>query len=200
MYSTNASHRPFRAASHLGFLLLLAVLFALTSCGEADNEYASTRCYFFFDNSKYQDITLQAALNPLSPGTFCKITERTEGGRRFVYFDNNQGQSSHQELAGDDTRRTFVLGVYNKTGIIVGFGNLSSPTTLYIYDSQCPNCYNETHTLNHPLAINDRGYATCATCKREYNMNNRGITPSGKPLMRYRGNTTGPLGVLSVSN
>lgn len=200
MYNANVSYRPLRSVHRIACLLLLVALFVTTSCGDADNEYASTRCYFFFDNSKYQDITLQASLNPLSPGTFCKITERTEGSRRFVYFDNNQGQSSHKELVGDDTYRTFVLGVYNKTGIIVGFGNLSSPAILYVYDSQCPNCYNETHTLAHNLSINDRGYATCATCKREYDMNNRGITTSGKPLMRYRGTTTGPLGVLSVSN
>ena len=51
---------------------------------------------------------------------------------------------------------TFTLGLYNKSGIIVGFSNLSSPATLYIYDSQCPNCYYETQTMSHRLTMDTR--------------------------------------------
>ena len=160
-------------------IALCALIFA--ACTDADFEYASERCTFFFNNGVYQDATLQSALNPMSPGVFCNIYEGTES-------------------AGEDARRTFTLGLYNKSGIIVGFSNLSSPATLYIYDSQCPNCYYETQTMSHRLTMDTRGFATCPTCKRQYDLNNRGITSNGKKLLRYRGSTTGPLGVLSVSN
>lgn len=179
-------------------IALCALIFA--ACTDADFEYASECCTFFFNNGVYQDATLQSALNPMSPGVFCNIYEGTESGRRFIYFANNQRQSSRQEPAGEDARRTFTLGLYNKSGIIVGFSNLSSPATLYIYDSQCPNCYYETQTMSHRLTMDTRGFATCPTCKRQYDLNNRGITSNGKKLLRYRGSTTGPLGVLSVSN
>ncbi len=54
--------------------------------------------------------------------------------------------------------------------------------------------------MSHRLTMDTRGFATCPTCKRQYDLNNRGITSNGKKLLRYRGSTTGPLGVLSVSN
>lgn len=195
----NKVYRPAHGAV-LRVLSLFIAMLGLAACSDADYEYASERCSFYFNNQVYQDITLQSALNPLSPGVFCNIYESSEGGRRFINFANNQGASSRKEPAGEDARRTYVLGVYNKSGIIVGYGNLSSPSTLYIYDSQCPNCYAETQTMSHRLAMDTRGIATCPTCKRQYDLNNRGISASGKPLMRYRGSATGPLGVLIVNN
>ena len=170
----------------------------LAACSDTDFEYASERCYFFFNNGVYLDATLQSALNPVSPGVFCNIYEGSENGRRYIYFASNQGLESKKELAGDDAKRTYTLGLYNKSGIIVGFGNLSSPAILYIYDNQCPNCYYETQTMSHRLRMDTRGFATCPTCKREYDLNNRGVTSNGKKLLRYRGNTNGT--VLSVSN
>ena len=98
-------------------------------------------------------------------------------------------------------RRTRVLGVYNKTGIIVGYGNLSSPAVFYCYDSQCPNCYAETNMMNYKLEFDSRGIATCPKCKREYDLNNNGLpSTGGKKLIKYRATTTGPLGILSVNN
>ena len=56
-------------------IALCALIFA--ACTDADFEYASERCTFFFNNGVYQDATLQSALNPMSPGVFCNIYEGT---------------------------------------------------------------------------------------------------------------------------
>lgn len=172
----------------------------LAGCSNTDFDYSSNRVYFVFDNSIHQDPTLQSALNPMSPGVFCRIYEGSEGGSLYFHFESNQNTSSRQKANADEIRRTRVIGVYNKSGIIVGYGNLSSPAVLYAYDAQCPNCYNETNMANFRLYINSKGIATCPKCKREYDLNNNGLTANGKKLMKYRANATGPLGVLSVNN
>lgn len=99
-------------------------------------------------------------------------------------------------------RRTRAIGLYNKTGIIVGYGNLSSPAILYAFDSQCPNCYAETNMLNNKLVFTSNGIVSCSRCKRQYNLNNNGlcINAEGKKLIKYRATCTNPLGILSVNN
>ena len=85
--------------------------------------------------------------------------------------------------------------------MIVGYGNLSSPATLYAYDSQCPECYAKTNMVSYKLSINSKGFATCTNCKREYDLNNNGICKTGgKKLIKYRATSTGALGVLSINN
>lgn len=189
--------------SHQTKGVLAAVLLAaapLVSCSDADFDFSSEHAYFVFDNSIHQDATLQSALNPMSPGVFCRISEQTEGSSIYFRFESNEGLSSRQKANADDIRRTRVIGVYNKTGVIVGYGNLSTPATLYAYDSQCPNCYRETGMASYKLSINSKGFAVCPNCHREYNLNNNGITSEGKKLMKYRVNCTGALGVLSINN
>ena len=177
----------------------LAVL-VLGACSEAKFDYSSQKVRFRFNNAVYQDATLQSALNPMSPGVFCRIYEGMEGLSRYFYFESNQGLTSRKKATAEDTRRTCIIGVYNKTGIIVGYGNLSSPAVLYAYDSQCPNCYAETNMANYRLSINSRGMAVCGNCKREYDLNNNGLTANGRKLIKYRATATGPLGILSVNN
>lgn len=177
----------------------LAVL-VLGACSEAKFDYSSQKVRFSFNNAVYQDATLQSALNPMSPGVFCRIYEGMEGISRYFYFESNQGLTSRKKATAEDTRRTCIIGVYNKTGIIVGYGNLSSPAPLYAYDSQCPNCYAEKGTPSFKLSLDPKGIATCPTCKRTYDLNNNGITANGDKLMKYRASCTDPLGLLSVVN
>lgn len=177
----------------------LAVL-VLGACSEAKFDYSPQKVYFIFDNAVHQDATLQSALNPMSPGVFCRIYEGMDGGARYFYFESNQGLTSRKKPTAVDTDRTRIIGVYNKTGIIVGYGNLSSPAPLYAYDSQCPNCYAEKGTPSFKLSLDSKGIATCPTCKRTYDLNNNGITADGDKLMKYRATCTGPLGLLSVNN
>ena len=51
--------------------------------------------------------------------------------------------------------------------------------------------------INNDLAIS---IVSCGAKANASATHNRGITSNGKKLLRYRGSTTGPLGVLSVSN
>lgn len=192
------AYKKIRYAMRTGFLFLMAI--TALSCSNTDFEYASERCYLVFNNAIHQDETLQSALNPMSPGIFCRIWEGSEDGSVFFYFASNQGLNSKKKAVGEDLRRTRVIGLYNKTGIIVGYGNLSQPAELFAYDSQCRNCYEEKGTMDNLLTIDTKGFATCPKCKRRYDLNNRGITDNGKPLLRYRATCTGALGVLTVNN
>lgn len=182
-------------------LLMAIALVMTTACDKAEFDFANEHAYFVFDNSIHQDATLQSALNPVSPGVFCRIYEQTEGSTLFFYFESNQGGTpTRQKANADDLRRTRVIGVYNKTGIIVGYSNQAIEPTLYAFDSQCPNCYRETGMAQYKLYIQSSGIAYCPKCKRQYDLNNNGITNEGKKLMKYKVNCTGPLGVLSVNN
>ena len=181
----------------------LAVAFTASSCGDSEYEYSTESCYLVFDNSTHLDPTLQSAMNQLSPGVFCRITTSTESGATYFCFESNHGASSKSRADAVDLRRSIILGAYNKSGIIVGYGNLGSPATLYAYDSQCPNCYAEHGTPSYKMSMTAAGHAVCASCKREYDMNNGGIVAKGdqgKKLMRYRAVSTGTLGVLTVSS
>ena len=99
-------------------LLLLFVMFLVSSCSNTDFDYSSLHAYFVFDNGQHQDATLQSALNPLSPGVFCRVSEGQEGAVTYFYFESNEGLSTKQKANADDMRRTRAIGLYNKTGII----------------------------------------------------------------------------------
>ena len=113
----------FIVTSLKAFLLAAPLLVA---CSADSFDFSSLHAYFVFDNSVHQDPTLQSALNPMSPGVFCRIHEGSEGGALFIYFESNQSnKTTKSKENADDLRRTRAIGVYNKTGVIVGYGNLS---------------------------------------------------------------------------
>lgn len=173
----------------------------LSSCGNTESEYTRSRCYLVIDNSKHLDQTLATAMNSMSRGVFCCVYEQQRNGAETYFFQNNQGLSSYKTLNAEDIRRTRVIGVYNGSGLIVGYGTLND--TFYAYDRQCPNCYKEDNMPRHAVTMDASGCAVCSHCGREYDMNNGGIVvkgDSGDKLMRYHAATTGPQGVLSVSN
>lgn len=182
-------------------LFILALLALFTSCGDTDYEFSTNRCYFIFENNGPRSTALASAMNPMSPGIFCRITT---SGEDYYIFTSNQGLTDRVVRNAIDKQRTVELGVYNETGIIVGYGNLNNPATFYAYDSQCPNCYRNTNLPRYSLTINSDGTAECGSCHRKYDMNNGGIVSAGDggaPMMQYRNaRTTGPQGVLSVSN
>lgn len=183
--------------------LLFSAILLLLSCSKAENEFSREACFFIFDNATHQDMTLASAMNNASPGVFCRVTKGMKSGATTFSFANNQGLSSSAIANAVDMKRSIVLGINN--GLIVGFGNLNMPATFYAYDAQCPNCTDPDAVplRNHPLEMTSAGLAICNTCHRSYDMNNGGIITAGeqgKKLIRYRGSTTGPLGVLSVNN
>ncbi|MBP3828116.1 MAG: hypothetical protein ILA07_08765 [Prevotella sp.] len=172
----------------------------LTACGGDEFEYSRYQAFFIFDNQQHLDPTLSSAMNPLAPGIYCRITT---SGNQYFLFTNNQGQSSRQTMNAIDKQRSCILGIYNETGIYVGYGTLNDPPTFYAYDALCPNCYKETGLMRNVLSVNSSGLASCGRCKRTYDMNNMGIITqgeAGEKLIRYRAATTGPNGILSVNN
>ncbi len=95
-------------------------------------------------------------------------------------------------------------------GLIVGYGNLSTNSSggliFYAYDRECPNCfdYNAIPMKSYPLTMDEFGMATCAHCKRQYNMNTGGncinsTSKKDKKMTSYRCSTTGALGYLVVN-
>ncbi len=180
--------------------IVAAVALLFTACGTAEYEYSSYYCYFIFDNTASRSALLATAMNQLSPGVFCHITV---SGNYFVFTTNASTQTEQVTMNAIDQRRTKELGAYTSSGIMVGYGNLSSPATFYAYDCQCPNCYKETELPRYKLTMDATGKATCSKCSRSYDMNNGGIVvsgDSGDKLIRYRATTTGSFGVLSVVN
>ena len=183
--------------------LFVAMTLLLTSCGDAESEFSKAPCYVVIDNATHQDATLATAMNATSPGIFCIVKKTVKsGGAAYFSFTNNEGQHSDKLYTAIDSRRTLIFGLSN--GIIVGFGNLSSPATFYAYDLQCPNCFDPQALplREHPLTLETNGLARCTLCKREYNLNTGGIVAKGdggKKLTRYYASTAGPFGVLQVN-
>ena len=180
-------------------LVLLLSVGMLCSCEKSDFEYSSHRARLVYDNSLHLDPTLSSAMNAMAPGIFCRISI---SGTYFM-FSNNQGQSSRQAMTSVEQQRLPVLGCNNESGIIVGFGLLTTPAEFFAYDAQCINCYENDGRPRYLLSISTDGRATCGKCGRTYNLNTGGIVTDGgegKKLARFHASTTGPNGVLSVNN
>jgi nitrite reductase/ring-hydroxylating ferredoxin subunit len=184
------------------YLLLLASCFLLSSCG-AEQEYSSWSCRFIFNNGTYLDQTLGAAINPTITGIFCKVTEQSRGGTRYLIFENNQGASSQHQMMAEELRQNLRIGQNN--GIIVGVQNFDGFTA---YDLQCPNCArreNNYVTPYYPVTLDKKGsgIVTCSKCGDQYDINNGGLLVKGqegdKGLERYRNaRTEGPTGRVVV--
>lgn len=193
------------------FLLFIIISVVLVAC-ESDRQYdTSHKCYLVIDNSIHLDPTLMSCMNSLSPGVFCRVSLGMKNGVPTYFVASNQinGETKQQvkssfTLNDVDRQRTKLLGIYNESGLIVGFGNLDNPPVFYAYDSVCPNCY-ESHAAGsfQPMAMNSAGIASCSLCSRTYNLNTGGNIvsgESGRQLYRYRATTSGPQGILMVKN
>lgn len=162
---------------------LLAVSCWLSSCGKAEEEYSTWPCRFAYDNMIHNDEVLDLAIKVGSPGTFCLITESSQGGRKYLNFLCSNGKSSKQPESAEEVQAKFILGLNN--GIIVGFQTLNQePYGGFVgYDVQCPNCVrreNNTVNPNYRITMNENGIATCSKCGREYDLNNGGLLRNGQ--------------------
>ena len=186
------------------YIMLTLMSIIIGSC--TDNfTFSGYPCYLVIDNSIHQDPTLASAMSPTSPGVFCQIS--ADEVKHQYQLTNNYGQSSVTAYTAVDLRLTRDVGMNN--AIIVGYGTLTG--LFYAYDRECPNCFvpDAIPMRSKPLTIGQDGMATCAVCKRRYDMNNggncvyaenEGDAKGAKGMTRYRGSTTGPFGRLAVSN
>lgn len=174
---------------------LLAAAMTLGGC--AESEYSGYACHLVINNQTMQNMTLGSAMNSLSPGVFCRISR--DGTTRFK-FETNQGDSpTYSTMTAIDQKAQWTIGIYN--AVIVGFARDTG--VFYAYDNQCRNCYEGSGMPRYALRITPDGLATCQSCHRQYDMNNRGMLAKGdkgKGMIVYRASTTGPFGVLSVNN
>lgn len=188
--------RALRAVVRGGAAVCCCGAAAMLSACASDDTYSDFHCNLYIDNSTHLDATLSSALNPLSPGVFCRISY--DAASRSYAFVSNQGQSSKSVFDAEDTRRGNSGRIGMNNGLIVGYGNLSSDLSggyvLYAYDAQCPNCFDYTAipVRNYQLTMTTAGMAVCANCKRQYNMNTGGncTNDSGKGLTQYRTTAT----------
>lgn len=188
--------RHYRLTSY--FLLIAASIMLLTACGKT--EYSNVRVYFVFDNSVHLDQTLAPAMDPVNSSIFCRVY-RIDAGH--IGFENNQGQKSKVMMSAIERQGNTMLGIYNESGVIVGYGFTSVGGDMhefYAYDAQCPNCYKEFNMPRYMLTLNSDGTAYCNKCKRTYSLKNGGITDNGEKLLRYRATSTGPNGILAINN
>ena len=139
--------------------LLSAALFV--ACGDVESEFSTAPCALYFDNQTHNDVTLFAAMTPLS-GIFVTITTTSRSGAQYFVFTNNQGSSSQVVFDAKDKQRQqagqLILGLNG--AIIVGYG---FSETFYAYDRECPNCFdsNALPLRSYPLKVNrgeQRGY------------------------------------------
>lgn len=180
---------------------IIVLLALLTACGDTEYEYSSESCHLVFDNTSSRSNKLAEAMNINAPGIFCRISI---SGKQYIFETNTApGVKESVNFNAKDALTTQQLGVYNGTGIIVGYGSLNNPATFYAFDSQCPNCYKSTYLAQYALTMDTSGHAKCSKCGRTYDMNNGGIVSDGDggdKMMRYRATTTGAQGVLNVNN
>ena len=190
------------------FFILHSSLFTLSSC-TAETEYSSQPCFFAYQNATFLDATLASAMDANSRGVFCQISESVSGGATFLDFKNNMGMSSQKKESALEQGTTYIIGINN--GIIVGYQALAlsdSPNGGFAaYDLQCPNCVRKHTSYTNPkyrLTMESSGIATCGTCGKKYDMNNRGVIQNGESgdvnLIQYLASTTGPFGYILVRN
>lgn len=174
------------------------------ACGEdVLSEYSNYHCYLTIDNATHQDVTLATAMNNLTPGVFCTIKPVYKNGSYYYAFANNQKLSSEKPFTAPDIRLENYRRMGLNRGLVVGFGNVGTPVRFYAYDLQCPNCFNpnEYPIRSRELSVSQTGIASCSHCQRTYNMNTGGNIVGGnkgKPLIKYRAATLGPLSMLQV--
>ena len=186
------------------FLPLLAAALLVACSG--DSEYSSWPCRFAYDNSIHQDATLATAMDEFSRGVFCRISEASQAGAKYLVFQSNQGMESRQRESAEEQRADFVLGLNN--GIIVGYQTSAGDTRakgFVAYDEQCPNCVrreNNTLSPHYAVSISQNGIATCSKCGKKYDLNNGGIVQNGEKgdtgLEKFAAQTTGAYGYISV--
>jgi len=175
-------------------LTIVAALAMATGCN-VENEYSSRYVFLRFDNSRHLDQTLAAAMNSVVTNIFCRIYV---SGASRLSFVNNQAPDSPTTVQLSEIELQYgtpTLGISNANGIIVGYG---LGGVFYCYDALCAYCYE--NNKRQLLSMNTSGIATCSNCHRQYDLTNDGLCSEGGRLYRYQATTTGPQGVLNVSN
>lgn len=177
----------------------IACALLMSACvGEVVGEYCTHQCYYVMD-FQYGHTTshLYPALN--STNTFAIISV-SSNGTAYKLNSERYGASSQQENVSESllTQPSRHLGLNN--GLIVGRSSFQDDQ-LYVFDRQCPNCFNDNHRANYPLRFKDALNVECTSCQRVYGLLNGGVVVSvdnGEKLFRYHASYVGT--VFKVQN
>lgn len=177
-------------------LLAAAAVLLTTSCdaldtffgGQTVGEYTNHQAYFYMDFSYGHTATyLSEALN--STNVFTVITA-SDASRNAPYTLSCEmyGVSKKSETISESilTQAPRQLGIDGK-GLIVGRSSFQDGE-LYVFDRQCPNCWNANNHSNYLLSFSDAHNMVCNTCHRTYGLLNGGVVvsgDSGEKLFRY---------------
>lgn len=147
--------------------------------------YCNLPARFSMQNT-YQSPVLYTACQ--SMGEFCHIKTDSKGRYFVIQSSNGKMKSDSIPIVADAAYSGYYLGL---SGLIVGLPNIPEMGKDYsvvtCYDLACPNCY-QNYTITKDLKL-EMGYATCTSCRRTYNLNDRGVVATGeggRSLYRYR--------------
>ena len=175
----------------LFYLLTLPILLAACTTNIV-GEYSSHQAYYVID-FQYGHTTsyLSGALN--SVNSFCMISVSSNSSGS-PYTATMYGATTQEEVVSEGvlTGPMRKLGLNN--GLIVGRSSFQNGE-LYVFDRQCPNCFNAYHYANN-YAVNfkDANNVECANCHRTYGLLNGGVVvagDSGEKLFRYHATYVG---------
>ena len=186
------------------YSFLFVVCLCLVGCkGDVVDEYCSHTASFRFDfQYGHTQSYLYAAVN--SPDYFVFVsTNPIDGGFDLITeaYGNKEVSVEHVTEAVL-TRNGRALGLNN--GLIVGRSSLQNGE-LYVFDRQCPNCFNETSQKKYALKFQNSANVICDRCKRVYGLLNGGVVVAdeighdvNEKLFRYRATYSGTY--LQVAN
>jgi hypothetical protein len=180
----------------LFYLLTFPILLAACTT-DIVGEYSSHQAYYVIDfQYGHTPSYLSVALN--SVNSFCMIsvsTQNLDGSTTTPYklYSMMYGTTTQEEVVTEKglTCRTRQLGLNN--GLIVGRSSFQNGE-LYVFDRQCPNCFNAYHYTNYAVNFKDANNVECANCHRTYGLLNGGVVvagDSGEKLFRYRASYNG---------
>lgn len=186
------------------YSFLFVVCLSLVGCkGEIVDEYCHHTARFLFDfQYGHTQSDLYAALTSSDYFAFVS-TNPIDGGFDLVTeaYGNKEKNVEHVTEAVL-TKNGRALGLNN--GLIIGRSSLQNGE-LYVFDRQCPNCFNETSQKNYPLKFQNSANVICDRCKRVYGLLNGGVVVAdeighdvNEKLFRYRATFSGTY--LQISN
>ena len=167
-------------------LFFILSFLAITSCQKAEDSFTTHQCYFSFNTSYHNTSRLLDVVNSYDPYAFV-YTEPLSGNTYRVVTDIYGTDATRDNITTDaETQRTRIMGLAN--GLIIGRSVMDQ--TLYAFDRQCRNCFDNTGMTAAPLQWGANNVTVkCNKCGCEYNLSNGGVPSNGKgsnALFRYR--------------
>ncbi len=169
--------RSMRHSLLLPLLFICQLSLITSSCDGEDKFSRKYPCSFVFQAQYHTASLFARSLG--NPGMFVIVTSTQRQGVTHLLVTAADGQKEDIAMStAIENERTYYANMGANRGLIIGLSNFDG---LKAYDRQCPNCMEETGSVNHPLTFTSNGQAvSCARCQRVYNLNAEGMPQNGK--------------------